>query len=91
MTPAAVLSSVLSQLLRPRCPGTGLIVRITEHIPQHDMIRVKDALKRAGVQLIGRNCLSIIQPRTHVKLSIIPTSIHSPGKIGIVSRSGTLT
>jgi succinyl-CoA synthetase alpha subunit len=71
--------------------GVGLIVCITEHIPQHDMIKVKDALNKKGVALIGPNCPGIIQPRTHTKLGIIPTSIHSPGKIGIVSRSGTLT
>jgi succinyl-CoA synthetase alpha subunit len=55
------------------------------------MIKVKDVLNKKGVQLIGPNCPGIIQPRTHTKLGIIPTSIHSAGKIGIVSRSGTLT
>ena len=71
--------------------GVGLIVCITEHIPQHDMIRVKKVIKEKGVELIGPNCPGLIQPRTHVKMGIIPTSIHTPGKIGIVSRSGTLT
>jgi succinyl-CoA synthetase alpha subunit len=71
--------------------GVGLIVCITEHIPQHDMIKVKDVLKKTGVQLIGPNCPGIIQPATKTKLGIIPTNIHTPGKIGIVSRSGTLT
>jgi len=71
--------------------GVGLIVCITEHIPQHDMIKVKDVLKKRGVELIGPNCPGILQPSTRVKMGIIPTNIHVPGSIGIVSRSGTLT
>ena len=71
--------------------GMGLVVCITEHIPQHDMIKVKKVMKETGCQLIGPNCPGIIQPSSRTKLGIIPTSIHTPGKIGIVSRSGTLT
>ena len=71
--------------------GMGLVVCITEHIPQHDMIKVKKVMQETGCLLIGPNCPGIIQPGTHTKLGIIPTNIHTPGKIGIVSRSGTLT
>jgi succinyl-CoA synthetase alpha subunit len=71
--------------------GMGLVVCITEHIPQHDMIKVRKVMLETGCQLIGPNCPGIIQPSTRVKLGIIPTNIHTPGKIGIVSRSGTLT
>lgn len=71
--------------------GVDLIVCITEHIPQHDMIKVKKHLQEKNVALIGPNCPGIIQPRDRCKLGIIPTNIHTPGKIGIVSRSGTLT
>lgn len=71
--------------------GVGLVVCITEHIPQHDMIKVKKVMKETGVSLIGPNCPGLIQPGTKVKMGIIPTAIHKDGKIGIVSRSGTLT
>uniref|UniRef100_R4UMV9 Succinate--CoA ligase [ADP/GDP-forming] subunit alpha, mitochondrial n=1 Tax=Coptotermes formosanus TaxID=36987 RepID=R4UMV9_COPFO len=71
--------------------GVGLVVCITEHIPQQDMVKVKALVREKGVDLIGPNCPGLIQPRTRVKMGIIPTNIHTAGKIGIVSRSGTLT
>ncbi len=71
--------------------GVELVIPITEGIPVNDMIKAFAFVKAHGARMVGPNCPGVITPGARAKLGIMPGHIHRPGRIGVVSRSGTLT
>jgi len=80
----------LDSILEASYANIELIICITEGIPTLDIVKAKDALSNSASKLVGPNCPGVITPG-EAKVGIMPAYIHTPGKIGIISRSGTLT
>ncbi len=71
--------------------GVELVIPITEGIPVNDMLKAWAFVRARGARMVGPNCPGVITPGARAKLGIMPGHIHKPGRIGVVSRSGTLT
>lgn len=78
-------------VLEAAASGITLVICITEGVPAMDMIGVLSYLRGSNVRLIGPNCPGAISPASLCRVGIMPSEIHTPGRVGVVSRSGTLT
>ena len=78
-------------ILESAAAGVALVVPIAEGIPPRDMVPVARTLEGSGTRLLGPNCPGLISPGERCKVGIMPGAIHTPGRVGVVSRSGTLT
>lgn len=78
-------------ILEAAAAGVGLVVPIAEGIPPGDMVPVARTLEGSGTRMLGPNCPGLISPGERCKVGIMPGAIHMPGRVGVVSRSGTLT
>jgi len=85
--PASLAADAMLEAAEARIP---LVVCISEGIPALDVVKVKAVMQRQGIRLVGPNCPGVISPGK-CKVGIMPGSIHRPGSVGVVSRSGTLT
>ncbi|MDN5275182.1 MAG: sucD [Candidatus Saccharibacteria bacterium] len=85
--PAPFAKDAMIEAIEAKVP---LIICITEGVPVHDMLEVKKQAEQSNVTIIGPNCPGVLVPGIN-KLGIIPASMGTPGRVGIVSRSGTLT
>ena len=78
-------------VLESAASGVSLVICITEGVPAMDMVGVLSYLRETNVRLIGPNCPGAISPASLCRVGIMPSEIHAPGRVGVVSRSGTLT
>lgn len=78
-------------IMEAAAAGISLVVCITELIPVNDMVRARAFAQRQGTRLVGPNCPGLMSPGERAKVGIIPNHIAQPGRVGVVSRSGTLT